>query len=165
MKVFLSLKNIYEKINLYLLASVVIVMLFLTLLNIFLRLFEGTLLWIEPVVRHLVFFSAFLGGAVASSNNEHIKIDLASKLIKGEKLNTIYQFLISLFSLVVLYYLYQSGINFYEVEKEYASKVFLGINSSTLVFIIPLGFLLISIQTILNLIEALYKAMKRTSNE
>ena len=35
---------------------------FLSVTNIFLRWFDMTIYWVEPLVRHLVFLSAFLGG-------------------------------------------------------------------------------------------------------
>lgn len=158
MSIIKKIQGLYEKIILSSLVLAVLIMLFLTLLNIILRLFDSTLLWVEPMVRHLVFLSTFLGGAVASSKNEHIKIDIASKLIKKENAQKIYQIIIHGFTLIVLIYLYRSGVNFYDVEKEYASQVFLGISSSTLVAIIPFGFSLIFIQTVFNLVGVFSKS-------
>lgn len=162
MRFISRIKSIYENCILYLLVGAVVLMLFLTLLNIILRFFESTILWVEPVVRHLVFIAAFLGGSVASSKNEHIKIDIISKIIKKDFTKKLYQIFIQLFTIIILYYLFQSGVNFYEVEKEYASSVFLGFKSSTLVALIPFGFSLIIIQSIFNLISLIF--LKEGSN-
>lgn len=146
------LENIQKLINRFVLALLVlsvILMLGLTLLNIALRLFETTLVWVEPLVRHLVFLSAFLGASLASARGEHIKIDILSKLIKSEKGLKLYDIFIQFFTIVVLFFLIKAGLNFYSIEKDYASEVFLFFNNYHLVGIIPFGFGVLIIQSIL----------------
>jgi len=127
-------------------------MLSLTLLNIILRSFQETLLWIEPLVRHLVFLSCFLGASLASGENKHIRIDLLTKFMEQFQ-DSIYPKVLKVFinfvSLIIIYFLIKSGLNFYDVETEYSSEVFLGIGSEMLVLIIPVGFGVIFIQTLL----------------
>lgn len=130
-------------------------MLALTLLNIVLRLFDSTLIWAEPLVRHLVFFSAFLGAALASGHNEHIKIDIVSKLLTNKLYMKIYEIIISLFTLIVLFYLFKSGHNFYAIEKDYPTDVFLFFKNYHLIALIPIGFFFIGLQSFLHLLESL----------
>ena len=71
-----STDKFIEKISISLLVVCVLSMLLLSVLNIFLRWFNTTLFWVEPLVRHLVFLSAFLGGVLATGNRSHIGIDI-----------------------------------------------------------------------------------------
>ena len=64
-------------------------MLIISTLSIFLRWFQVSFLWTDPLVRHLVFITAFLGGSLATGANNHIRIDLAGKLF--EKFDAKYQ--------------------------------------------------------------------------
>ena len=64
----------------WLLVISVVLMLFLSVLNIFLRWGNTTIFWIEPLVRHLVFLSAFLGGILATGRKNHIGIDIIGTL-------------------------------------------------------------------------------------
>ena len=58
-------------------------MLFLPLFNIVARWFGQSILWIDPLVRHLVFLSAFMGGVLATGKGNHIKLDLVSRALEG----------------------------------------------------------------------------------
>ena len=62
-------------------------MLVLALLGIVLRWCGMSLLWIDPMVRHLVFLATFLGGVLAIGKNSHIAIDLLGKRLQlqGER--------------------------------------------------------------------------------
>ncbi len=124
-----------------------ILMIGLTILNIVLRWFDMTLLWIEPLVRQLVFLCAFLGGAVATGSKNHIAIDLASRLMEAfqlEKLRVWLDRLISLFCLLGLIWLIYAGYLLVLVEQQYGQEKFLGIHSSVLAGIIPAGLALIA---------------------
>ena len=129
----------------------VLIMLFATLLNIAFRWAEIAVLWIEPLVRHLVFFSAFLGGTLAAGSDQHIKIDLLSRALKSEKSKFILDKMITLITLIAIGFLVFSGFGLSEVEFEYGKDSFLGIHSGYLVSIIPVGSGLIGIRLFLRL--------------
>lgn len=115
--------------------------------SIVLRWLGSSLLWIDPLTRHLVFCCAFLGGSLATSAGVHIRIDLVSKLLEKTKSSGVkhaYQFLLAGFSLVVCLFLTLASWDFFLSEKEYGSPDFLGIHSSYLVGIIFVGMGLIS---------------------
>ncbi len=135
-----------------LLVVCVLVMLLVTLLNITFRWAEIAVLWIEPLVRHLVFFSAFLGGTLAAGSDQHIKIDLLSRTLKSENSKFILDKVITLITLLAVGFLIFSGIGLGEVEFEYGKKSFLGIHSGYLVSIIPVGASLIGVRLFLRLL-------------
>jgi TRAP-type C4-dicarboxylate transport system permease small subunit len=152
LKIIKKIFTYTERSIVVLLGINIFLMLGLTILNIVLRQFQETLLWIEPLVRHLVFLSCFLGAALASGQNKHIKIDLLVRLLERYKETLFPKFLalvINIVTLIVLYFLIKSGTNFYSVEKDYATEAFLGFNSADLILIIPFGFSLLFIKTLL----------------
>jgi TRAP-type C4-dicarboxylate transport system permease small subunit len=136
--------------------SVVLIML-LILLSIVARWLDLTLLWVEPLARHLVFLSAFLGATTAVATNKHIRIDLLQNVLI-EKLknpmaqNLFYRF-IQLVSMVILFFLIKSGYTFYLNEKEYPGEAFLGLHNYHLAFIIPAGMSLLFFRYCLTFFE------------
>ena len=129
-------------------------MLVLSLTNISLRWFENSVLWIEPLVRHLVFLAAFFGGAIATGEGQHIKIDLLSKLLEKTD-SKLTQFIIErivvVACIVATVILTKAGYDLFLVEKEYGREAFLGIHSAYLVGIIPFGMGFIALRFFLNL--------------
>jgi TRAP-type C4-dicarboxylate transport system permease small subunit len=141
--------DILEKISKWSLVFCLLLILFLSVLSIILRWLGSSLLWLEPLVRHLVFLSAFLGGSLATSKGVHIKIDLLTHLIdksQSKILKWFHKNLVSLFCFVTTLFLLKSGLDFYSIEKEFAGEAFLNLKSSTLVGIIPFGLALISLR-------------------
>jgi len=130
----------------------VIFMLLLTISNIVLRWFQLSALWVEPLVRHLVFVAAFLGGSLATGNQHHIKIDLVSKLLeklKKEKLRRLLDLFLSIGTLFATFFLIKAGTDLAIIEFEYGKPAFLGIHSGYLLSIIPCGIGLISLRLFL----------------
>ncbi|MBA2405547.1 MAG: TRAP transporter small permease subunit [Bdellovibrionales bacterium] len=149
MKIFVIFDDVLEKISRYGLIACLFVILSLAVFAIALRWLGSSLMWIEPLVRHLVFLSAFLGGSLATSKNVHIKVDLFTKLIEMSKSKIIlwtHKNLVCLFCLIVCVFLVKAGWDFYLVEKEFGAPGFLEIHSALLVGIIPLGMGLITLR-------------------
>ncbi len=133
---------------------IVFLMIGLSLISIIARLFSVTSMWIDPLLRHLVFLSAFLGGVLAIGSDKHIKIDVLSKFIEykykdSPKFQSYYQFFTLIITLLIVYFLGKAGYDFFLTEKEYGQEVFLGLHSSTLTSIIPIGFFLILLRGII----------------
>lgn len=149
MKWVSSFDGVLERISRYGLVSCLFLILGLSVLAIILRWLGHSLMWIEPLARHLVFLSAFFGGSLATSQNVHIKVDLFTKLVERSSSHVVHWLhrnIISLFCLVVCLFLVKSGWDFYLVEKEFGSPGFLEIHSATLVAIIPFGMGLIALR-------------------
>lgn len=140
----------------YILVALVLLMLSMSVINVVLRLFGISYSWIEPLVRHMVFSTAFLGATLATGSSKHIAIEILPKYFEAQKkYELIYwiQKLSNLISVVILYFLANSGYEFFSVEKKYGAESFLGLHSSSLVLIIPVGFVLMMIRSILNLLD------------
>lgn len=149
MKVVKTLDTALEKFSIFLLVVSVLAMLFFSSGSIFLRWFHINLPWIDPFIRHLVFFSAFLGGVVATGRGTHIGIDLVGKIIESKGWHGVAVFIkrfIMVSSFFVLLWLIQAGWEFTKVEMEFAKIEFWGISSGYLVMMIPVGLSLIALR-------------------
>lgn len=139
--------------------SVVALMAF-SLLTMIFRWTQVSALWVDPLVRHLVFINIFLGGVIACQKGQHIGIDILGKLLEGkkhQKLRRGWQVFLSLVSMLGSLALSYSGYEYFLIEREYGDIGMLGVHTSFLVGIIPVGFLLIAIrfalQTLIYLFE------------
>lgn len=133
----------------------VFLMLGLTVLNISLRWFNVSILWIDPFVRHLVFMSAFLGGVLATGKDNHIRIDLIGKVLEKYNKKSLSLWITRLnFSVAILatLLLAKAGVDFTKVEMEFGKEAFLGIHSGILTAIIPFGMSLIGLRFFLRLL-------------
>lgn len=130
------------------LVLVVLMMLVFSVLSIVLRWAQQSNLWLDPLVRHLVFLSAFLGGVIATGKGTHISIDILLRFLevkeKKEAIKNL-QRVIYLISIVVLFFLAKAAWNLTLIEFEFGKKSFLEIHSGFLVGITPVGFFLIAI--------------------
>lgn len=147
-----KLDAVIDKISFYGIVIAVTLMLLLTVLNIVLRWFNISILWVDPFVRHLVFLSAFLGGALATGKDNHIRIDLAAKLLENLKKPTLklwIERLTYIVTLIATILLTKAGLDFTKVEFEFGKEVFLGLHSGVMAAIIPFGMGLISMRYVL----------------
>lgn len=138
-----------EKTVTYLLVFSVLAMLSLSSLSIVVRWFQHNITWIDPFVRHLVFFSAFLGGIIATGQGTHIGIDILGKFVESKGwhgLRSAISKFIMITSMAVLVWLIKSGIDFTRVEMEFSKEEFWGIQSGYLVMLIPVGLSLLLVR-------------------
>jgi TRAP-type C4-dicarboxylate transport system permease small subunit len=148
-KIILAFDNVLEKISRYGIIISLFVILGFAVLSIVLRWMGLSPSWIEPLIRHMVFLSAFLGGSLATSKNVHIKVDLLTKVVEASSskvLHWLHRNLVSFFCLVTTLVLMKAAYDFYLVEKEFGAPAFLGIHSAYLVGIIPVGVGLIALR-------------------
>ena len=146
-KVILGLDQAIEFLTKFLLFIVVMGMLFLSVTSIFLRWFDTSYAWMEPLIRHLVFISAFLGGVLATGRGTHIGIDILSKYfetIKDYRKLRVLKIISSLAACITLTWLAYASWGFVQLELEFGRNVFWGIHSGVLVGIIPVGMGLIT---------------------
>lgn len=115
--------------------------------GIVMRWLNHPLVWIEPLVRHLVFLTAFLGGVIATGRKSHIAIDILSRYLQAfdnHKIQLRFNRFIFAISTLVSAWLAQTSYHFFLVELQYGKPVLFGLTSGHLVFIIPCGFVLMS---------------------
>lgn len=149
MKAIVLLDQLLEKLSRYGLILSLFSILALSVGAIVLRWSGESFMWVEPLTRHLVFLSAFLGGSLATSKGVHIKVDLLHKILERSRskfLQVLHRNLISFFCLLTCMVLFKSSWDFYQMEKEFGAPAFLDIHSSWLVAIIPAGVGLICLR-------------------
>lgn len=135
-------------------------MLGLSLLGIVLRWTGSSLMWIDPVVRHLVIVAAFGGGVLAVGKKSHIRIDVLAKPMEfaPAKVRKNVERVLSLATALVTVGLAWSAWLFYLSEKEFGSAGLLGLHSSSLVMIFPIGWGLLALRWLLALTDSWSKA-------
>ena len=159
-KIIQGFDNILEKVSRWGLITSLFVILSFAVLSIVLRWMGMSPLWIEPLVRHMVFLSAFLGGSLATSKGVHIKVDILTYLVEHSKskvLHWVHRNVIALFCFVTTLVLMKAGYDFYLVEKEFGAPSFLDIHSAYLVGIIPFGIGLIALRFLNKLLIGIFQ--------
>ena len=126
---FKTLGSFYERLEETLLVSLVVLMVSLGFLQILFRnLISVGIVWIDPLVRHLVLWVALLGASVATRENRHIVIDVLSGRVSAVYYSRV-QGAVQLFSALVCLLLVYPAIRF--VQNDYVA-------GKTLAFGIPL---------------------------
>lgn len=152
------IKQINKYYNAFLLSSLTILVVLMGLFsfaNIVLRWFEIGTNWIDPFVRHCVLASTFLGGAIATSKGQHIRIDFIERYLKIEnKLKFLYYIKIfsSFIALLITLWLVSASYNFFKMEMEFGKFSFWNIHTGYLVLMIPVGLGLIAINFLLQIL-------------
>ncbi len=149
-----------EKFCIFFLVIAMLLVLSLSLLNMALRWFAISLLWIDPMVRYLVFACGFLGGTVATGMQKHIRIDAFPRFLEAMHYHKALLYisrLTSLFVICTLSWLIYASWQFYRLELEFGKEEFLGIHSATMGAIVPLGLTLIALRFFARLVESFRK--------
>jgi len=158
-KIFRQIDRGIEKFSHVALVVAIFLMLGFSIFGIVLRWFHMSFLWIDPLVRHLVFASAFLGGVIATGKKSHIAIDIVSKFLQGsdrEGSRRNLERVIYLTCVFALVWLVYAAYGFLQVEIQYGKYGSLGVHSSVLVGIIPVGFSLIAYRFFYLLLDSVF---------
>ena len=112
---------------------------------VFRNFFDMGIIWIDPLLRVLVLWTALIGATVASRKNKHIRIDLISRIF-SKKTHLIIQVFIGFFTATVCAIIAWFGAQW--VLMDYQDKLtgFADIPSWILEIIIPVAFGLIAIR-------------------
>jgi TRAP-type C4-dicarboxylate transport system permease small subunit len=142
-----------DRFTTYTLIFLLSIILLSSLGGMLLRLFNLNLIWLDPLVRHLVLVCLFLGGSLALGSWQHIQIDLLKNFLrKRPSLSRVLETIILILVVIGLILLTWSGLNFFLMERKFGQPDFLSIHSSWLVFIIPFGFCYMSLRALLKFI-------------
>lgn len=145
MRPFSLIDKWIEKGSTFFLIITVVTIFILSMLGIIFRWLQISPLWLDPLVRHLVFLSAFLAGILTTGKGKHLAIDLLSKYLESHKFyQRIVQRLVLLASIGGLIWLTQVSHQFFLSELEFGKAAFLEIHSAVWVAIIPVGMILIA---------------------
>ncbi|MDM7915610.1 MAG: TRAP transporter small permease [Candidatus Eisenbacteria bacterium] len=132
-----------------------VVMIFLSSLQVVLRnLFHVGLLWIDPLVRILVLWLAFLGAMAATSHARHLHVDVVLRLIPEARRRLLLRVL-SAASALVCAWLASAAATFLKEEAQFGSEGVLGIPAWAVESILLWGFALLCYRF---LVQALWPA-------
>jgi C4-dicarboxylate transporter, DctQ subunit len=121
------LGSLYNRLEEMALVFFVFLLVFLGSLEILFRnLISIGIVWIDPVIRHLVLWVALLGASAATRNNRHIAIDLLSDHIQPAYRSGV-QGLVRIFSGMVCLVLVPPAVRFLQSDYESGATLALGI--------------------------------------
>lgn len=149
-----NLNQVLNKVNRFFIVAMTVVIISTSFLNIVLRWFDTSLMFVDPLVRHLVFALAFLGAVEATERSQNISIDILKRYLetkKKESLIGIINKAVFVFSILGCLWLASSAYDFVKIEMEYSRELFWGIDTGMTAAIIPFGFALIAFKSLLKL--------------
>ena len=111
-------------------------------------LFSYTLPWVDPLIRHLVLWTGFLGATVACRLDKHIRIDALLRLVPA-RWTDLLETVGNLFSSSLCGLLVWVSIRFILDERAYATTSFLDIPTWLLQLIFPLAFAIMAVRFLL----------------
>ncbi|UCD71892.1 MAG: TRAP transporter small permease subunit [Syntrophobacterales bacterium] len=137
---------LFSKLEYLVLVFLLAVMVGLAFLQIFLRIFFATgILWIDPLLRHLVLWIALLGAAIAAKEGRHINIEVISRVLPDRGRVAI-QALTDFFSTVICLLLIQASLKFIRDELQAGTLAFVKIPTWAVLVIFPVAFGLIALR-------------------
>ena len=153
MKLIRALDAILARAETILLVTFLGAMVVLAFAQVVLRNVFGTgLLWGDTLVRHMLLWAGFLGGALAAFEERHISIDALTKYL-SPRTKHVAALITNLFAALVCYYLAQAAWTFLRDETAAGGTFILSLPGWVAVVIIPIGYALIMIHFVLKVFE------------
>lgn len=142
----IRLGSTYERLEEILLVSLVALMVSLGFLQIVFRnLISVGVVWIDPLVRHLVLWVALLGASIATRQNRHISLDVLSGHIAPAAHARI-QGALQLFSALICLLLVSPAIRFLQNDYQVGKMLAFGIPLWVSQAIMPVMMLVIGVR-------------------
>ena len=153
MKLIRAVDAILARAETILLITFLGAMVVMAFLQVVLRNVFGTgLLWGDTLVRHMLLWAGFLGGALAAFEERHISIDALTKYL-SPRIKHIAALLTNLFAAVVCYALARAAWTFLRDEMSAGGEFILALPGWVAVVIIPIGYALLMIHFVLKVLE------------
>lgn len=136
--------------------ALLVILLFATMLiacaQIILRNgFSSGLSWADPALKMLVLYLTIVGSVVATRENKHLSIDVLSKFLP-DKLNRIVQKFTHGFAALICFFMAFYSIELLRISLEFNDRTFSNIPVWILQLIMPLGFGLMSLRFVYNIL-------------
>ncbi len=109
------------------------------------NLFELTLLWGDPAIRHLVLWAGFVGAAVAARNGRHLRIDAVLRVLPP-RLRGWADGIGSLFSCGICFLLCHLAVRFVNDERTFGAAGDLAVPTWVLQLIFPVTFAILALR-------------------
>jgi TRAP-type transport system small permease protein len=157
MRPFIRLLERFEEMFL---VALMVVLILLSSAQIALRnLFAVTLPWADPLIRHLVLWSGFVGALIATRFDKHIHIDsLLRPLLPRPR--ALVQALTGLFSALVCILMTWVSLQFVAAEKSYGHGSLLGIPTWGLQLVFPLAYGLLALRFLCQSAHRLHQSVR-----
>jgi TRAP-type C4-dicarboxylate transport system permease small subunit len=127
-----------------LLAANLLAMVFLSALQILLRnLFDSGLLWIDPVLRHLVLLLALTGAVAATGRKRHVQINVLGRLLRGTA-QRLSGAAVAAFAGIVCLMLAHASLLLLTDEVAFPEAAFLSVPSWAIIAALPIAFLVLA---------------------
>jgi TRAP-type C4-dicarboxylate transport system permease small subunit len=131
----------------WLIALLLLGMVFLSALQILLRnVFETGILWIDPLLRHLVLAVAFAGAILATGAKRHVQINVLGRLLKGRGAR-IGGGAVALLAGILCTWLTHASLLLLSEELAFGETVFLGVPSWAIVLVFPVALAVMALQS------------------
>lgn len=151
---------ILHRVETGLLTTLLAAMILMAFGQIVLRnIFEVSILWADPFLRHLVLWTGMLGAAMATRDGRHIRIDTLPQLLPPRG-RLILAALTNLFSAVVCSVLVRAAVKFVRDELEFGGTIFLDIPTWIVQLILPATFIIIALRFLLLAVTAARNAWR-----
>ncbi len=138
-----------DRLEDWFLVSLLIVMILLAVSQIIYRnIFDGGIIWADPLLRVLVLWVALAGAVIATRTDNHIRIDYFTRYF-SEKFCSCIQRLVYMFCVAVCVLISWHAARFVMDEYEYGTIAFGSVPSWVTAIIIPVGFGLMAFRYLL----------------
>ncbi len=158
---FQTLVTLVQRIEDYILVSLLLVMITMAVFQIFLRnFFDSGIVWGDSLVRVLVLWIGLFGAMVASRTDNHISIDILSRYLPSQikKFTTLFT---HLFTTVVTALMAWFSLSFVQMEMNDKLIAFANVPAWVCESIIPIAFVVICIRYTLFSINSLVQLLPK----
>ena len=122
-------------------AALLLAMVFLSALQILLRnVWESGILWIDPLLRHLVLLLAFVGALAATGGKRHVQINVLGRLLKG-RWARVGGAAVALLGAGICLALARASLDLLAEEIPMSEIAFLGVTTATVITVFPVAVL------------------------
>lgn len=125
------------------------------------NVFGTGFVWGDTIVRHLVLWAGFIGGALAAFEGRHIGIDALTKFLPF-RIKHLAAVLTSLFGVVACFFLAKAALTFTLDERAAGGDLVLNIPGWVAMVIIPAGYGLILMHFAVKVVEHAVAAIRNS---
>ncbi len=158
---FHTLAALVQRIEDYILVSLLLVMITMAVFQIFLRnFFDSGIVWGDSLVRVLVLWIGLIGAMVASRTDNHISIDILSRYLPSQikRFTTLFT---HVFTAVVTALMAWFSLSFVQMEMNDKLIAFANVPAWVCEMIIPIAFVVICIRYTLFSINSLVQLLPK----
>jgi len=122
------------------------------------NLFSTGFIWVDQILRLEVLWVAFLGAALATEYNQHIKIDFLASVIRSDFSRKLINIGAHLFAFLICCLLFVVAIGYIRIiGSDLTSTVFQGVPDWFFQLIIPYCFFFTSLRFFINILKISYE--------